>query len=144
MSAGEIESPELQILKAVRALDEKLSDALNRQTRTLTASIQALADRHSESLLEQEKRNATFADRVRVESVAEHAHNNANHVQNLLSRVSAGEKRLVELAAEIQASRMAISTKAESFLAGANGYLLTFISLIIVAVIAAVIARAIR
>ena len=66
------DSSDLAILRAVQKLDSKLSDALTKQTATLTASIQALADRHHESLLEQEKRNATFADRDRVEAVAEH------------------------------------------------------------------------
>jgi hypothetical protein len=139
-----MQGAELQILKAVKALDEKLSDALNRQTRTLTQSIQALADRHSESLLEQEKRNASFADRVRVEAVAEHNHTIANSVQSLLSQVAAAEKRLVELAAELALLRQAVADGAVGLLAGANGYLVTFIALVLVGIISAGVARLIR
>jgi Ribonuclease G/E len=138
------QSPELQILKAVQALDTKLSDALNRQTRTLTASIQALADRHSESLLEQEKRNNTFADRNRLEAIAEHGHTSANLIQALIIRTTAAEARAVELTADLQNLRTSISTRTENFLAGTNGYLLTFIFLVIVAVISAVVTRMIR
>jgi hypothetical protein len=137
-------SSEVQILRAVQALDSKLTDALNRQTRTLTASIQALADRHTESLLQQEKRNATFADRDRVESVAEHTHTIANLTQSLILRVTAAETRAVELASDIQACRQSISQQAVGFLTGANGYLVTFIVMMVVAVVAAVIARLIR
>ena len=145
MSAAEHpEGPELQILKAVQALDQKLSEALNRQTRTLTASIQALADRHNEALLQQEKRNATFAERTRVESVAEHGHDSANHITNLLARVATTEKRIVELAAGLEACQRSITEKAVGFLAGANGYLVTFIVMVTVAVIAAVASRVIR
>jgi hypothetical protein len=129
------QSPELQILKAVQALDTKLSDALNRQTRTLSASIQALADRHSESLLEQEKRNNTFA---------EHGHTSANLVQALILRITAAETRAVQLTADLQNLSTSISNRTESFLAGTNGYLLTFIFLVVVAVISAVVTRMIR
>lgn len=138
------QSPELQILKAVQALDTKLSDALTRQTRTLTASIQALADRHSESLLEQEKRNNTFADRNRLEAIAEHGHTIGNLVQTLILRITAAEARAVELNADIQSLRTAFTNRTESFLAGTNGYLITFIFLIVVAVISAAVARLIR
>jgi hypothetical protein len=139
-----MQGAELQILRAVQALDTKLSEALNRQTRTLTASIQALADRHSESLLEQEKRNASFADRIRVEAVAEHNHTIANSVQSLLSQVGAAEKRLVELAAELSLLRQSVADGTVGLLAGANGYLVTFIALVLVGTISAVVARAIR
>ena len=138
------ESSELAIIRAVQQLDEKLSKALTAQTQTLTRSIQQLADRQSSSLLEQEKRNATFADRDRVEAVAEHSHQNANHIQSLLFRVTESEKRIVELAAEIKTFQSSVAERAVGFLAGANGYLLTFITLVLVAIIAAAIARLLR
>ena len=141
---SEQSNADLAILKAVQALDEKLSKALTTQTQTLTRSIQQLADRHSDSLLQQEKRNANFADRTRVESVADHGHQNANAIQNILFRVSESEKRVVELAAEIQTVRATMNERAVGLLSGTNGYLITFISLVVVSVIAAVIARAIR
>ena len=138
------ESSELAIIRAVQQLDEKLSKALTAQTQTLTRSIQQLADRQSSALLEQEKRNATFADRDRVEAVAEHSHQNANHIQSLLFRVTESEKRIVELAAEIKSFQLTVGERAVGLLAGANGYLITFISLVVVAVIAAAVSRAFR
>jgi Flp pilus assembly protein TadB len=138
------ESPELQILKAVQALDLKLSTALTKQTQTLTSSIQALADRHSDSLLEQEKRNATFADRNRVEAVAETNHANANHIQSLMLRVTSTEKKLADLAADLQAVRSSMTEKAIGFLAGANGYLVMFLIMIAVGIVTAIVSRTLK
>lgn len=138
------DSPELQILKAVQTLDSKLTQALNRQTEQLTRSIQHLSDRHQESLLAQEKRNATFADRERVESVANHGHGIANTAQALILRVTATETRAAELAGDIQSLRQAMANQAVSFLTGTNGYLITFIALVVVAIVSVTLTRLLR
>lgn len=138
------DSPDVQILKAVQALDAKLTEALNRQTRTLTSSIQALADRHSESVLEQEKRNASFAQRDRVEAVAEHGHNTANTVTALVLRVANSETRITELAGEIQSCRQTIADRTERLLGSTAGYLITFIILLTVALASALVGHALK
>jgi hypothetical protein len=138
------DSADLAILRAVQALDDKLSKALTDQTSQLTAQIQALADRHNHSLIAQEKRNATFADRDRVEAVAEHQHTNANVTQGLIGRMGVVERRLVEISSDVEACRQSIADRTVSFLAGANGYLVTFILMILVATVAAAIARALK
>jgi hypothetical protein len=90
---------EAAILRDVQSLDDKLSKALTRQTDALTKTIQQLADRHNDAMLGQEKRNATFADRDRVESVAEHGHAIASHVQTLSLRVGTLETDMGEMQA---------------------------------------------
>lgn len=138
------DSSDLAIIRAVQRLDEKMSQALSQQTATLTASIRELADRHHESQLEQERRNATFADRDRVEKIAQYGHDNAGAIQTLTGRLSNTEKRIVELDTLLREFQQSIGDRAVGLLAGANGYLLTFITLVVVAIVAAVIARAIR
>ena len=76
------------ILRAIATLKSELLATINGRFQEVARALDRIDQKSSSDLLDQERRNSTFADRARVEAVAEHAHDNASALTALLLRTS--------------------------------------------------------
>jgi hypothetical protein len=98
----------IRIIEAISRLRQDFMTALNEGLASVNLAIAQLHEKHNATVLEQERRNATFADRARVELIAEHVHDHTaslNEQRDRLTRletavqeVSGLDRRLDELA----------------------------------------------
>lgn len=101
------------------ALRSDLTGALTAGLTALNLTMAQLTEQHHQAMLEQAKANASFATRERVESVARHAHDQANAITVLTARMAANEQATAELRAAMNAGLKEITTT----LAGLSGQL---------------------
>lgn len=123
-----------EILQLLHDMENKLTAAIATGLQSVNLAIATLSDHHNKALLDQEKRNSSFADRDRVEAIAANTHANANHLTALQLRVGQLERKADSLDARFDArcreidDRLAGALQDEAshtvgLLAGANGYL---------------------
>lgn len=116
-----------EVLQLLHEMEMKLTAAIATGLATVNTSITALAERHNSALLEQERKNASFADRERVESVARNVHDARNEVTGLLLRVGKCEQAEQKLQAALDALAEQVDTRSLKMLSGANGYLVSLL-----------------
>jgi phosphate starvation-inducible protein PhoH len=114
---------EAQVLHALSELEQRLSLALNTGLAAVTQSIAQLAEQHHRTQLEQEKRNASFADRSRLEELA-----------GKVSAMDTTTVLLAQMRKDIDADRSRldqlesmVNERALRFAHGAIGYIVMFL-----------------
>lgn len=120
-------SNEAEILKAVQALEDKLTGVINAGLQGVNMAIAALSDQHHKALLDQERRNGLFAERQRVEDVARNVHELSNQLTGYLFRLSEVEKSTDRLDGRLLEVAEVTSSRSFSLLSGISGYLVMLI-----------------
>jgi hypothetical protein len=143
-----------ELFAALDRLEAKLTAALNTDLQAVNVAISALADSHHRALLEQERRNSSFADRDRVEQIATHVHTNANELLSMVHRVSKLEQcteiiqgdlgtlaPLKSVADRLTQLEEIVEARHTLFTANTIGYLVTFAAILVSAIVAFVLAH---
>lgn len=81
-----------EILTLLRSLEDRLTSTINTGLAAVNLAISTMQDQHNRALLDQEKRNATFAERIRVEDVAKHTHDTAGKLTTIIYRIGELER----------------------------------------------------
>lgn len=82
-----------RMLAAVRELEQRLSAAITTGLQAVNLTIASLADQHHRAVLEQERRNGTFASRDRVDALAEGLRDRAGEWMTHGERLTVLERR---------------------------------------------------
>lgn len=115
---------------ALAATETRLMRALNAGLAQVTAAIAALTEMHHKAILEQERRNASFATQERLDSLA-HRVDELNAALSArtarLEHIEAGMARLDRETADLQSQ---LTARSVSILSSATGYLVTALLLV--------------
>jgi DNA repair exonuclease SbcCD ATPase subunit len=145
----------VEIMQSLRSLEDKLTAAIASGLASVNLAITTLADQHHKAMLDQERRNSTFADRERVEFVARNTHENASNLTALTLRVGKLERccdaldtRIEQCYDALNARIEQLSTQADnrsfSLLSGATGYLVSALIVTSAALLTFLLTHAIR
>ena len=102
---------QITVVQAIAHLEARLTALIN-------TAVNSLSQQLHDSILAQERRNATFADRERVETVARNAHDALNQLTANGLRITRLEQSLAELTTRLSDGQTALFR-------GATGYLVT-------------------
>ncbi|MGH2442203.1 MAG: hypothetical protein ACRDFX_03445 [Chloroflexota bacterium] len=130
---------EATILRALAALEDKLTVIINAGLSAVTATISSLQQQHSAALLEQAKLNGSFADRDRVEQLNRTVDRHATELLALGRQDTIGIDERRQLRAEFTGLAESITSNRIHFMSGATGYAFTGFFIILGAVISFVL-----
>jgi sulfite reductase beta subunit-like hemoprotein len=107
---------EATLLRAIGALDEKLTAVINSGLAALTTAIAHLQAEHAKALLEQERRNAHFADRTSVETLTRTVDRHADQFEAIRQRSEISDKQHHEVVEDLEALQTTITERTYSSL----------------------------
>lgn len=127
---------ETDILRAVKQLEDKLTLAIHTGLQAVYAALAQITERHHRAMLQQERRNASFADRDRVEALAHLVSSNTASISSLTGHLQELNTRIDKLADQLtahdehrdQQTRELVALMNErsfSLFSGTTGYLVT-------------------
>lgn len=91
------------MLEAMHELETRVNATVAAGITAVTVSITAASDAHHKALLEQERRNSTFADRAHVDDLSSQLQRHSVRIATLEDSYSQILTRLDELAAQVSA-----------------------------------------
>lgn len=113
---------EAAILRAVQGLEDKLTALINSGLASLSSTISTLQTQHANTLLDQTKVNATFADRERVEVLARRVDATQAEIAAMGQRLAETQAERRELREQCQMLADLVNNRTISIWSSATGY----------------------
>jgi hypothetical protein len=121
---------EATVLRAIATLKDELTRTINERHDELARQIHDLAEEHNHALLDQERRNAHFADRDRVEDIARNVHDAITTITTAILRIGKLETSYLHLENKIDSASQQSTEQTFHLLGGGAGYLITALLLL--------------
>jgi len=120
-----------EILQLLHEMDSRLTAAITAGIASVNLSIAQLSERHNASLLEQERKNSSFADRERVEALARQVHDGRNELAVVGRQVAQLGEADRDLAKRLDEVGNQLDSRSLKFLSGMNGYLVSLLVVVV-------------
>lgn len=131
-----------EFFDAIAALERKLVDQLNAGIGTLSAALTRLQESSHMALLEQERRNSTFATRELVDRLAATIDNLARQQSGTETRAAEAARLAQSTSGELETLKTAVSDRSLAYIRAAAGFLASLLAMILAVVLTYVLTHA--
>lgn len=122
---------DLRTLRAITLLKTEIIAQLNAGLTNLQICISQLTETHHHSLLEQERRNATFAPQSRLEELITQVHEHANKIQINNTTTALMDRDIISLKAQLDSDEHDSHNRHYGLMTTAAGWVFSIVMLII-------------